>query len=88
MTAYVDPLGTWPDGRYCHLVADTPADLQDMANRIKMRQPVKNEASPNPYKRHLRLSPGYRILAVRNGAVEISHRGLVDMMVEWKRRHS
>ena len=67
----------------CHMVADTPAELHTMALKIGLKyewyQSPKKSSFP-----HYDLSLSRRVLAVKNGAKEISRRELGEFMKRYK----
>lgn len=84
MACYVDPLVEYEHDqikpaarkygtRWCHLIADTPDELHEMASAIGLRvewhQTSGNRAALN----HYDLTPGKRALALRRGVQEITH---------------
>ena len=76
MSVYVDPLfeatcAACPNARrWCHMFADTPAELHAMAEAIGMRRSWFQER-PNR-ERHYDLVPRKRAKAIALGAVEIA----------------
>lgn len=86
MTVYVDPLQDRGVriGRigpvWCHMAADTSAELHAMAERIGMKPEwVQN---PGTQTEHYDLVPTRRDLAVRYGAVELGVKEFVRRMRE------
>lgn len=83
MAVYVDPLFYWPSRdpeafrvgiRYghmwCHMFADTDAELHEMAQRIGLRR-VWHQTSPPHRWSHYDLTPPRRKAAIARGAVEV-----------------
>lgn len=79
MAVYVDELRTYPmtavkpdaqrHGRtWCHLTADTAAELHAFAERIGLRR----EWFQHGHMPHYDLTPGRRCEALRAGAIEVS----------------
>lgn len=71
MAVYVDP-AVWPFGRMmmCHMIADTRAELVDMARQIGVR--VKWIQHAGDHRReHFDICKSKRAMAVKLGAVEI-----------------
>jgi hypothetical protein len=62
----------------CHMIADTPAELHDMAERIGMR---REWFQPTSFP-HYDVAKGRREQAVRLGAIECSRR---EFMAHLKR---
>jgi hypothetical protein len=58
----------------CHMIADTRAELLEMANRIGVQR--RWLQAPSTYREHFDISLTKRALAVAAGAVEISWRQL------------
>lgn len=75
MTVYVDDMHTTPMGQFgrmkmCHMVADTTAELLEMADRIGVqRKWLQLAGTP---KEHFDIATSKRALAVAAGAVEIT----------------
>lgn len=75
MTVYVDPLGDYPAAprirgkarRWCHLSADTNAELEEFARRIGLREAWVQAG-------HYDLTGGKRRLAVDAGAQQVTAR--------------
>lgn len=75
MTVYVDDMHTTPMGRLgrmkmCHMVADTTAELLDMADRIGVQRRWL-QAAGTP-REHFDIALSKRAAAVAAGAVEIT----------------
>jgi len=73
---YVDDVFI-PHGRMkmCHMIADTEEELHEMADKIGMRRTwFQSESRP-----HYDVSKSKRILAIENGAIEITIKELVAM---------
>lgn len=93
MSVYVDALATGVatdkqaervgarnGGRWCHLFADTTAELRAFAARIGMRASwIQHEGTE---REHFDLTPGRRATAVRLGAIEIDRREVVRLIRE------
>ncbi len=81
MAVYVDPLFStvpkpgWRFREACHMVADTEAELHEMADRLGMRRSWFQRHSRLP---HYDLTRNKRFQAVRLGAVELTRRELVE----------
>jgi hypothetical protein len=63
--------------RWCHLYADTEAELHAFATRIGLRRKwaqVSNSGTP-----HYDLTPGRRAVAVRAGAMEFGRHEVVAL---------
>jgi len=88
---YVDPLTEYardqikPEARkfgtrWCHMIADTPAELHAMASdiglRVEWHQTSGNRAALN----HYDLTPSKRALALRRGVKEITHEQFRHML--------
>lgn len=84
MSTFVDPLKKWPRPKgarasysgagewWCHLMADSHAELQQMARRLRLSQSWF-QAAPRQCMQHYDLTPGMRKKAVALGAVELTH---------------
>lgn len=77
MAVYVDDMEA-SFGRMimCHMIADTPEELLEMADRIGVRR--KWIQYPGTFKEHFDIAKGKRALAIGYGAIEISMFELVD----------
>lgn len=73
MAAYVDPLFDWSSGRWSHLMADSVDELHTFAASIGLKRSWFQDKPGHP---HYDLRPSKRALAVRLGAVEVSHQEL------------
>lgn len=60
----------------CHMLADTVAELHEMADRIGMKREWFQPLS----RPHYDLSKTRRAAAVKLGAIEVDRRGIVDVM--------
>ena len=75
MTVYVDdPI--WPFGRMmmCHMIADTPAELDAMADKIGVARRWKQY--PGTPREHYDVCKSKRALAIAHGAIEKSWRDM------------
>lgn len=72
MTCYVDELRTWRSGDWCHLMADTDAELHRMAYACGIHYASFQGD-------HYDLRPSKRRIAMAYGAVEVSSRFLVRL---------
>lgn len=77
MTVYVDDSFQYPSGWWCHMIADTPDELHEMARDIGLRRGWAQTSSAPLHILHYDLRPSKRAMAVKRGAVEISRRELV-----------
>ncbi len=77
MAVYVDDMHKHPMGQFgrmkmCHMIADTTEELIAMADMIGVsRKWIQHPNSPNE---HFDIAMSKRVIAVRNGAVEITMR--------------
>lgn len=79
MAVYVDPIFVTnpkiPDVRrrgvrWCHMIADTPEELMEMADQIHIPLGgIQRKGTPSE---HFDLTPTRRALAVKRGAIEIT----------------
>lgn len=71
MAVYVDP-SLWPFNgwKMCHMMADSPEELAEMAKRIKLNP--RWIQKPGTWEEHYDISEGKRELAVKFGAVELN----------------
>ena len=78
---YVDDT-RWPLGRVvmCHLIADSPGELERTADALGLLRSYIQH--PGTWKEHLDVSRSKRALAVRLGAREITGREFVAMLRE------
>jgi hypothetical protein len=75
MPVYVDNMrANYGRMKMCHMVADSMAELLAMADNIGVeRKWFQPGSSP-----HFDISLSKRALAIKNGAIEVDRRGLVD----------
>lgn len=80
MSVYVDA-SVYGYGRMvmCHMIADTPAELHAMADRIGVARRWF-QAPPNASFWHYDVSKGKRALAVEHGAIECDRTAFVAAM--------
>lgn len=88
MAVYVDdmyknPIGAFGRMKMSHMIADSKEQLIEMAKKIGVNP--KWIQYPDTYKEHFDISMGKRILAIQNGAIEISYRELGEITLERKR---
>ncbi len=71
MTVYVDSMRA-QFGRMvmCHMIADTSAELLAMADKIGVARKLLQE--PGTHREHFDICQSKRVLAVKNGAQEVS----------------
>ena len=84
MSVYVDNMKAG-FGRMvmCHMIADTSAELLEMADRIGVaRKWIQRQGT---YLEHFDICASKRVLAVKAGALEVSQRELA-MKLEAKRK--
>lgn len=68
--------------RWCHMMADSEAELIEFAERIGLRRSwIQYPGTPRV---HFDLTAGRRAAAVRNGAIEVTWREM-GMMVKKRR---
>jgi hypothetical protein len=79
MSVYVDE-SIWPYGRMmmCHMVADSRAELDEMADKIKV--PRKWIQKPGTDREHYDICKSKRALAVEAGAREVTCFELVSIV--------
>jgi hypothetical protein len=71
LTVYVDDMrATVGRMKLCHMIADTPAELLEMVDRIGVNRRWIQDAGS--YREHFDVSLGKRQLAVAYGAREVS----------------
>lgn len=75
MTVYIDNANLKFKGmRMCHMVADTPAELHEMADKIGLRRSWFQDKSSIP---HYDVSLSKKALAIMHGAEPITSKELV-----------
>ena len=89
MTVYVDDMFKSPMGRFgrmkmSHMVADTEAELLDMADKIGLSRRWLQCKGQGRWRLHFDVSMGYRTRAVEAGAVEMTMRDLARMTRKWQ----
>lgn len=85
MPVYVDDMkATYGRMRMCHMIADTRAELDGMADFIGVkRQHIQHEGT---WREHYDISMTKREIAVRAGAIQLTQRELVQRLI--KKRNS
>lgn len=88
MTCYVDAVREYPGAglryrAFCHLLADTPAELHVMAEQIGMPRQLFQD---HPWRWHYDLPEHLRAAAVANGAREVGWHEVGMLLRE--RRHA
>jgi uncharacterized protein DUF4031 len=79
MSVYVDsPIWPYRGMLMCHMVADTPAELHAMADKIGMRRKWF-QSFTKARRPHYDISEPKRKLAVQFGAIEVSAGKLVEI---------
>ena len=80
MAVYVDDMRA-PFGRMimCHMMADTTDELLEMADKIGVKR--KWIQKKGTKYEHFDISLGKRVSAVQHGAVEVTRKELVKMMM-------
>ncbi len=68
----------------CHMMADSDEELLDMADKIGVQR--KWHQYPGTTRSHFDICLSKRKLAVRAGAVEVSHMALGRIMLNRRRR--
>lgn len=89
MTIYVDEIMDWTivakarglrHTHWCHLTADTEAELHAFAARLGLRRSWFQKKSDRDYRWHYDIVPSKRSEAVRLGAQEISRREMLPIL--------
>ncbi|SHJ68197.1 Protein of unknown function [Roseomonas rosea] len=81
MTVYVDDMRARLGKMIlCHMIADTDAELHAMAARIGVAR--RHHQGPPQHDSHYDIALSKRALAVKAGAVELTRRELVEMLIE------
>lgn len=76
MAVYVDESRFKLRGQlYCHMIADSEAELDAMADTIGLKRAWK-QAAVHRFVEHYDLAPSKRALAICHGAIELSVREL------------
>lgn len=90
MTVYVDEVRDWTliararglrHTHWCHLTADTEAELHAFAARLGLRRSWFQKKSDRDYRWHYDVTPNKRALAVRLGAQEVDRRFIGQLMI-------
>ena len=78
MSVYVDE-AAYKYGRMtmCHMLADTPAELAEMARRIEVRAGWFQHKASAP---HFDICKSKREKAIRFGAIQVDRKALVEVM--------
>jgi hypothetical protein len=74
MSCYVDTVRSYPNAglrftEFCHLLADTPEELHEMAGALGVPRHLFQE---HPWRWHYDLPSHLRAQAVRLGAIEVT----------------
>ena len=82
MTCYVDATRSYPEAglrstQFCHLLADSRAELHAMADTIGMPRQYFQD---HPWRWHYDLPPVLRARAVAAGAVEVTIREVGQLL--------
>jgi Protein of unknown function (DUF4031) len=78
MSVYVDqPVHRFRHMLMCHMLADTPEELHEMADRIGMARKWYQRDASTP---HYDLSKEKRAAAIAAGAIEVDRRGMVAVI--------
>ena len=89
MTAYVDPSIEYGElarsrglrqTRWCHLTADTEAELHAFAARLGLRREWYQKRGDDDHRWHYDLTVGRRVRAVELGAVELTWREMGELV--------
>lgn len=84
MAVYVDRLRDhgWHRGPSCHLIADSVSELMEFAVSMGLR-PEWFQPKSSP---HFDLTAEGRVIAVQNGAIELTQRELVIKLREMRQK--
>jgi hypothetical protein len=82
MACYVDALQPYPEAglrftEFCHLLADTRAELDGMADEIGMPRRFFQD---HPWRWHYDLPEPLRVKAVAAGAIEVTTRQVAALL--------
>jgi hypothetical protein len=82
VTCYVDTVRSYPDAglrftEFCHLLADTRAELHEMADTVGMPRRFFQD---HAWRWHYDLPEPLRVKAVAAGAVEVTMRQVADLL--------
>lgn len=89
MPVYVDEIRDWTvlakarglrHTHWCHLTADTEAELHEFAAQLGLRRSWFQKKSERDYRWHYDVTPPKRAQAIRLGAVEIDRAQVVALM--------
>ncbi|QEZ47217.1 DUF4031 domain-containing protein [Cupriavidus oxalaticus] len=79
MPVYVDDMeASYGRMVMCHMLADTTAELLDMADKIGVARKWIQKAGT--HHEHFDIAKSKRALAVQHGAIEIDRQGLIDIL--------
>lgn len=90
MSVYVDEIRDWTrlakmrglrHTHWCHLTADTEAELHAFAARLGLRRSWFQKKSERDYRWHYDIVPSKRAQAVRLGALEVDRRFVGQLMI-------
>lgn len=79
MTVYVDPIFEVESGPWCHMAADSEAELDAFARSIGCALSWKHEGGTGRWP-HYDLRPSMRTKAVRRGAREVTGKELIHIL--------
>lgn len=90
MTVYVDDMHKTTMGHYgrmkmCHMVTDTVEELHQMADKIGVKRKWY-QGPPKSINPHYDICLAKRVVAVENGAVEVTMREAVTIMKDIRKQ--
>lgn len=67
---------------WCHLTADTEAELHEFAVRLGLKRAWYQRKSPTDYRWHYDVTPTKRTRAVHLGAIEVDRQFMGRLMIQ------
>ena len=83
-SVFVDPLQQWPGkkGLWCHMMSENLKELHRFAQKIGLKRAwFQSKDIP-----HYDLTERKRILALQNGAQEVSRKKIVSLINHWRKK--
>jgi hypothetical protein len=88
MATYVDEaIWEWRGRRWCHLTADSPEELHDLAAQLGLLRQWFQSKPDRPWNDHYDLPEDIRVQAIACGAQPLSTREMARRQARLRERH-